>query len=121
MISTRASTVVEFGSADRVELHLRNWGDWMRSGGEVRGAPSRSQVLSCGGHSQEFDDMVRASDRQTARVVDMLVTSLGHPRRSAIDAKYLGANFQYQTDSFAALLDEARGRVGRGLAVRGVW
>lgn len=120
-ISTLQSADVHFGLPDRVEFHLQNWRDWMQTHVLVDGLPGRCAVVSSGGRSQDFDEMADRSDKQAAKVVDALVSGLPYPQRSAIDAKYLRSHFQFQTDSYADLLERAKERIGRGLAARGVW
>lgn len=118
---TRGSVSVTFGAPERVEYHLQNWRDWKRSGTAVEGYRGTSTGMSDGGSSQHFDDLVEASDRRCALITETLIADLPVAQSSAVHHAYLAAVFRFGRGELPALLDQARAKIGRGLAAKGVW
>ena len=117
----RGSLSADFGSPGRVEWHLDNWRAWKRSGPK-QGAWGQAAVgLSNGGASQDFDDMAEASVRRCAVIVDTLIHDLPAAQASAIHHAYLAAVFRFPRLDYVQCLAEARRRIGRGLAKKGVY
>lgn len=95
----------------------------MRSGQEVDALPHRSEVVSDGGTSKGFDEMVEAEDRRCAKVVDALLDNLPPVERIAI-YQYKGITgrvFTFKRVSYEEALKAGKEALGRGLSRLGVW
>lgn len=115
------SLSVEFGTPERVEWHLDNWSRWMDSGRGVEGFAHESSGVTGGGSSQHFDDMVEASDRRCAAIVNTIIDDLPSIQQMAIYHQYLAAVFHFGRADLPTLLDAARTKIGASLKAKGVW
>lgn len=111
---------VEFGTVERVEWHLDNWRRWMRSGQEVDGY-GESTGVSGGGASQHFDDMVEASDRRCAEIVNTVIEDLPGTQQASIHHAYLAAVYRFGRHDYPAMLSAAKLKISAQLKARGVW
>jgi hypothetical protein len=111
----------------RLEWHFDNWRRYMRRDSVTDGYPSKAAGCIGGGYSQSFDDMADASDVRCARIVDALVSSLGHMERAAVYHEYLYAVFRHGRDPeetegiLKQALHSARLKIAGWLVVRGVY
>lgn len=108
-------------SEARLEWHFDNWRRWMRKDHVTDGAPGKAAGCVGGGYSQSFDDMADASDIRCARIVDSLVSSLGHLERAAIYHEYLYAVFRHGRGQLEQALRAGRLKVAGWLVQRGVY
>jgi len=117
------SCAVQFGSPERIDWHLRNWARWMRTGQEVDGHARESTVVSDGGTSRGFDEMVETEDRRCAKIVDAILDNLPPAERMAIyqEKGITGRVFRFERVSYPQALSDAKAALGRELSRRGVW
>lgn len=108
-------------SVARLEWHFDNWRRFMRRDSVTDGYPGKAAGCVGGGYSQSFDDMADASDVRCARVVDALVSSLGHLERAAIYHQYLYAVFRHGRGSLEQALYSAKLKIAGWLVQRGVY
>jgi len=102
-----------------LERHLVTWARWMRSGEWVAGHSHSSAVISSGGASEHFDDMLEATERRIAKVTDSVIADLANDQRAAIHHAYLHA--VYRLKNYMETLEAGRQAVALGLRRRGVW
>lgn len=120
MMREQGSLAVEFGTPERVEWHLDNWRRWMRSGQDVDGY-GESTVVSGGGASQHFDDMVEASDRRCAEIVNVIIDDLPMVQQMAIYHQYLARVYRAARHDLMLALTAAKAKIAAQLKSRGVW
>lgn len=107
----------------RLEVLLLNWADWQqRSRANISaGYPTRA----CGivTNNTDFEDIENILDTQIAKVVDAIVQDLPDEERSAINHKYLGSRFLYDSDGFAYvnLIHNAKRLIQSGVERKGIW
>ncbi len=106
-------------SEARLEFHMDNWRRYMRHDVVADGAPGRASGCIGGGYSQSFDDMVDASDKRCALIVDALVSSLKPAEQAAVFHHYLYAVFRYR--DIEGTLHRARRKIAEWLVARGVY
>lgn len=111
----------KFGSADRVEWHLENWGRWMRSGRAVSGYPHRACGCTSWGDGWDDETKIRAAERSSAQAVNAIIAGLSLNERLAVDHQYLHAVYRFRDLVFGASLASAKDKVGAGLRKRGIW
>lgn len=121
MMRELGSLAVEFGTPERVEWHLDNWRCGMLAWEGAEGFPEQSALLTSGGSSQHFDDMVAASDLRCAAIVNTIIDDLPATQQAAVHHTYLRAVYRFPRDNLGVLLLEAKVRIGRQLKARGVW
>lgn len=91
------AAVQGFQVPERLDYHLANWADWMRSG-STRGlkAPSASCGFVGGGYNTDFDSMVREADSRSAAAMDALIRGLSGVHQAAIHHRYLHAVYRFR-------------------------
>lgn len=107
-------------SYDRVEWHLYNWADWMRTAGYAGlMLPGRA----CGGigisHSADFDQLAGQADRVAAKAIDAIIRDLKPMEHKAIGWGYLGEDWDYRAEPEAVLV-VATESVRLGMNRRGI-
>jgi hypothetical protein len=121
LMEAKGTLAVEFGTLERVEWHLDNWSRWMDSGRAVDGYDSSSSGVATGGNSQHFDDMVEASDRRCAQIVNTIIDDLPVGQQAAIYHRYLAAVYRMNRNDLPAALAVAKLKIGASLKAKGVW
>lgn len=85
-------------NAATVEYWLGRWAAWMQSDSHNLGYPGRSAVVSSGGASEAFEDLVERADLKSIRATDAAVRSLTLQQQAAVYHVYLGAVFRLRDD-----------------------
>ena len=101
-----------------LEWHLRNWRDWLMSGGYPQGAGGT--MLNVGAEHADFDDMCQTLDRTLAATTDAVVHDLPPNEQCALHRAYLQAVYRFR-EPFATVLFRAKVRVAINLERKGVW
>ena len=86
---------------DSLNSLLHNWATWQRQDGLSRGYPSRSAGFSSGGWStpsDTFDLMAEGQDQTLAKVIDVILDSLGAEDRAAVYHHFTGSLYRYPDD-----------------------
>lgn len=103
-----------------VERHLKNWSEWMRSGGGVRGYPRSVPGVMVGGNIASWEDLIESCDKAAARATDASIADLIPPQQMAINHKHLGSYWRplaIPLDTFYAL---ALTELGESLTRKGM-
>jgi hypothetical protein len=85
---------------DRLDWHLSNWSQWMKSSDTNRlGYPKKSLMIASGGGSSddEFEAMCDEVDIQCAMAIDSIIDSITLPQRTAINHHWLQVSHHYPT------------------------
>lgn len=115
------SSVIQFGSPERVDWHLDNWSRWQKSGKRQGAYGAVAVGLSSGGASQDFDMMADSSEIRSARIVDVIIHDLPAHQVCALHNEYLAMVWRFERLRQADVLAEAKAGVGRGLVAKGVY
>jgi hypothetical protein len=105
----------------RLEWHLLNWRDYMRSGSVTTGYPKHSIGVSTGGGQAHFDDLADASEHRVAISCNAIIEGLPPAQSAAIFSQYLHAVFRFPRGNREECLALAREGVRRGLDRRGIF
>lgn len=91
---------------DRLNEILQDWRDWMQRSGSKLGYPSKSIGIVSGGASSHdaFSEMLEASDYNTVRAIDAIISSLPKEQAQAINARWLDS---LKPNNYAIVLDMA--------------
>ena len=87
---------------DRLEQYLHWWARLERGGHFERWYPGKSVGMISGGASEMFDEICDRSEREVAKVVDVIINGdsggagLPEPQRRALLHTYLHAVFHYR-------------------------
>lgn len=102
----------------RLDWHLQNWAEWMRSGSTTH---LRCATMRGASGSADFDDMVQGEDRRVAKVVDACIGDLSQVEQCALRNKHLGELWRANREPIAIAYERARLRLSGQLRRRGVW
>jgi hypothetical protein len=104
---------------ERLDWHLLNWRDYMRTGGtRGLGAPTKSAGFMAGGYNNDFDSMCLEADSRAAKAMDGLISSLTPAQSAAIHHRYLTAVYRFR--DFEAVFAEACARLEAWMPSRGL-
>lgn len=107
--------------APRLEWHLLNWRDYMRTGGtRGLGAPTSACGFVGGGYNNDFDSMCLEADSVAAKIMDALILSLTPVQQAAVNHKYLRAVYRFPRGNLESEFLLACARLERGMAARGL-
>ena len=103
----------------RVEAHLANWADWMRSGTGVRGYASHTPGIVSGGlHS--FEDLADQCDKHAARVTDASIQDLPGIEQAAVSHYHLAAVWRFNRETAEIVYDRAVDELTVVLSAKGL-
>ena len=94
----------------RLERLFYLWADWMSHGGTIaRGFPKQSLGF-IGSGKNSSDDFADSAESQTARIMDTIINDLPKEERAAINFRYLGSRYMYDSEGFnySDTLDNAK-------------
>ena len=110
--------VITHAVDDRLEWHLLNWRDWMRSGEHVAKYPHTAAGCVGGGYTSDFEDMVASADRRCAAIMDALIGDLTPGQQCAIHHVYLRSVWRFR--DLDAVLERAKTELRAGMSKRGL-
>lgn len=105
----------------RVDWHLCNWADFMRSDA-TKGlrAPGKSSGFVGGGYNNDFDSMVLQADRSAAEIVDALIQGLTPGQSAAVHNRYLACVFRFPRQNQEDAFRQACDRLAIGIEQKGL-
>lgn len=116
--AVRNEAAVKAGEHPRLDWHLDNWAEWMRSGGTTH---LRCGTMRGGSGAADFDDMVQAEDRRVAQTVDACIESLAPAQQCAIARVHLGQVWRGNREPLELVYARARVSLSGLLRRRAVW
>lgn len=102
------------------EQLLHQWARWMRHASEVRGYPSRSCGIQCGGASKSLDELGDEMDAQLVRSMDAVIADLPHVERAAVHHQWLAAVWRLREPQ-SVVYRRAQQNIIAGMRRRGWW
>lgn len=78
----------------KVKEALTAWAEWQRSDNLRLGYPSKSLMLSSGGGSSTFEDMIDTLDNSIAQAVEAILEGLSISQRMAVHHYHLNAVYR---------------------------
>ena len=106
---------------ERLDWHLHNWRDWMRSGEHIQGYKHTAAGCVGGGHIGDFDDMVAKVDRKTAAIMDTLINDLPPTQACAVHHRWLHSVWGFPRDNFDELYSAACESLLAGMSHKGLY
>lgn len=87
---------------DRLEWHLGNWRDYMKTPDEKLGYPSKSSVFLTGQDSVEdvFEILCDEVDGAAARAINGIIESLRKPHQDAVYHQWLSVKHCWPTHEY---------------------
>jgi hypothetical protein len=103
-----------------VERHLRNWSEWMRSGGGVRGYPRSVPGIMVGGNIASWEDLCDSCDKVAARSTDAAVADLPGVEQAAVSHIHLAAVWRFNREPLSTVYERALISLGESLTRKGM-
>ena len=104
---------------ERLDWHLLNWRDYMRTGStRGLGAPTSACGFVGGGYNNDFDSMCLEADSRAAKAMDGLISSLTAAQQAAVHHRYLTAVYRFR--DFEQVFSEACARLEAWMPSRGL-
>ena len=108
----------------RLEFLLLTWSEWMRLGRRevAMGYPIKAAGIAEPGISS-FDDFEYVSDAWYGKAVDSIVQGLPEKERAAINFKYLGSRYMFDSEgySYVDVVENALRLVQEAVERKGIW
>ena len=104
----------------RVEWHLWNWERWQNRPEADGDYPSKASSGLGRSSTRDFDEMADAAEVRCAEAVDVVIEELPPALRAAVRHMHGIAVFRCGRLEMVEAYTEAKLRIGRGLALRGI-